>query len=75
LRQGFQPVAVGIIAGLGGAVLVAFAMRNLLFEVEPVDRPTFAAIPVMLAAISLLACLIPARKATRVDPLVALRTE
>jgi putative ABC transport system permease protein len=62
---------LGIAAGFGGARL----MRTLLFSVEPTDLLTFTAVPALLLLVALLACYAPARRATRVDPLVALRAE
>jgi putative ABC transport system permease protein len=75
LRQGFLPIAAGLAIGLAGAVIVAFVMRNMLFEVTPWDWPTFVTIPVVLIAFALLACWLPARRAARVNPLDALRTD
>ena len=75
LRQGLRPVAVGLVVGLAGSACSAMAMRSLLFGVEPLDGPTFAAAPLILAAVALLAFCLPARRATRVDPVIALRTE
>jgi putative ABC transport system permease protein len=75
LRQGLQALAIGIAVGLVGGVVTAFAMRKLLFDVAPVDVPTFAAIPLVLGAVTLLACVVPARRATRVNPVDALRCE
>jgi putative ABC transport system permease protein len=75
LRQGFGPIAVGLVIGLIGAALTAFAMRTLLFDVAPLDVPTFAIVSLLLAAIAAVACLLPARRATKVDPLIALRAE
>ena len=62
---------IGVAVGFGGARV----MRTLLFAVEPFDAVTFATVPVVLVAVALLACYAPARRATRVDPLTALRSE
>ncbi|MCH7562461.1 MAG: hypothetical protein IH968_01445 [Gemmatimonadetes bacterium] len=61
--------------GLPGAALVSRVMSGLLFGVLPVDPLTFGATPIVLAAVALVACCLPARRATRVDPVVALRME
>jgi predicted permease len=75
LRQGM----VLVVAGLGVGVLAALAltrlMRTLLFEVQPADPFTFAGVSLTLAAVALMACYLPARRALRVDPLLALRRE
>jgi putative ABC transport system permease protein len=73
LREGMTPVAIGILAGLGGAALLARVMKTLLFGVDPFDAVTFAAVAAALAAVALVACYVPARRATRVDPAHALR--
>jgi putative ABC transport system permease protein len=75
LRQGLRLAAVGIALGLAGAVVATRALRSLLFGVSPTDPLTFVAIPLLLALVALLACWFPARRATKVDPLVALRVE
>ncbi len=75
LRQGFRPIALGLGAGLVGSAGAAFEIRHMLFEVAPLDAWTFATIPVGLLALALAACAWPARRAARVDPLVALRAE
>jgi putative ABC transport system permease protein len=75
LRQGLRPIAFGMLTGLGFAMVVAWLMRGLLFGVQPVDAATFIVIPILLGAVAIIACCIPARRATRVDPLVALRAE
>ncbi len=75
LQQSFRPIAAGLVVGVAGAAATAFAMRQLLFDVAPLDLPTFAIVPLVLAAVAVLACLLPARRATRVDPLTALRAE
>jgi ABC-type antimicrobial peptide transport system permease subunit len=68
-------VAFGLAAGLFGALLLTQFLRSMLFAVKPTDPVTFIAIAALLAAVALLACYIPAHRATRVDPLVALREE
>jgi predicted permease len=66
---------LGICLGLGGAVLLVQFIAKLLFRTPPLDGWTFAVIPIVLAAVALLASYLPARRATRVDPMVALRYE
>ena len=73
MRQGMKLVAVGVVLGLLGSVALTRVMSSLLFEVTPKDPLTFVVVPVLLSAIALFACYIPARKASRVDPLEALR--
>jgi putative ABC transport system permease protein len=72
-REGFVLVVVGIGIGLAGALALTRLMRSLLFGVSPTDATTFAAVPALLAAVALAACYLPARRAARVDPTVALR--
>jgi ABC-type antimicrobial peptide transport system permease subunit len=66
-------VSLGIGAGVAAALIVTRGIQGLLFNVSPTDPTTFVAISALLAAIALLACYIPARRATRIDPLDALR--
>jgi putative ABC transport system permease protein len=73
--QAVVMVALGIAAGLVGALALTRVMESLLFGVSATDAATFVAVPLVLAAIALVASYIPARRATRVDPLVALRHE
>ena len=75
LRQGLAMTALGIGAGLVGAAALTRVMAALLFGVSATDAATFSAVPLLLAAIAALASYIPARRATRVDPVVALREE
>ncbi len=75
LGQSFRPVVLGLAAGLAGGIGVALAMRKMLFGIAPLDGPTFLAIPVLFSAIALVACILPARRAAKVDPIIALRAE
>jgi len=75
LRKAMSLVLLGAIIGLAGAYAVTRLMSNLLFGVTPTDLVTFVAVPMILLLVALVACLIPARRATKVDPLVALRYE
>jgi putative ABC transport system permease protein len=75
LRQGLELAIAGTAAGLVGAVIVSHLMTGLLYGVKPTDPVTFASVTLLLIAVALLACYIPARRAVRVDPLVALRHE
>jgi putative ABC transport system permease protein len=73
--QGMRPVAFGAAIGLGGAVGVTTLMQSLLFGVTPVDPAAYGVATAVLAAIAVAACAVPALRATRVDPLTALRDE
>jgi predicted permease len=75
LGHGLALTAAGIVVGLGGALWLTRVMRSLLFSVSSSDPMTFAAVPVLLLLVALGACYLPARRAARVDPLVALRYE
>ena len=73
--EGMAMVVIGVAVGLASAVALTRLMSSLLFEVSPTDPPTLAIITLLLAVVALLACFLPARRATKVDPLVALRYE
>ena len=73
LGEGMTLVAIGLGSGLVGALILTRFLRSLLYAVSPNDPLTFAALLALLAAVALLACLVPARRATQTDPLVALR--
>ena len=75
LREGCALAAVGLAIGLGGACLVGRAMQSTLYGVGSVDFVAFGAVSIILLASALLACYIPARRAAKVDPMVALRYE
>jgi len=75
LRHGMLLTVVGILLGLAGSYALTRLMTTLLFEVKPTDAITYVAVSFALILIALIACYIPARRATRIDPLVALRTE
>jgi ABC-type antimicrobial peptide transport system permease subunit len=75
LRQGLELAGVGVVVGLLGALALTRVMAALLFGVSATDVVTFALVPLALLAIALLASYVPALRATRVDPVVALRDE
>jgi putative ABC transport system permease protein len=75
MRQGLLLALAGIAAGIAGALALTQVIASLLFEVSATDPIIFTSIPLLLTAVALAACLIPARRASRVDPMVALRYE
>jgi len=75
LRQGIEVVCAGLALGWGLALAGARLLESLLYEVAPTDPLTFLVVPVLLGGVALVACWLPARKATRVDPVEALRAD
>jgi putative ABC transport system permease protein len=75
VRQGMTLTAIGLVIGAGAALAATRVMAGLLFGIGASDPPTYAALALVLAAVALLACWLPARRAARVDPMVALRSE
>jgi putative ABC transport system permease protein len=73
VSQGMRMTLIGIALGLTGAFLLTRALESLLLGIGATDFVTFVGVPVLLIAVALLACYIPARRAARVDPLIALR--
>ena len=75
VREGARLAAVGLALGVAGAWVLTRILASTLYEVSPTDPLTFAAAGVLLASVALLACWIPARRATRIEPMAALRCE
>ena len=75
LGEGMRIIVIGLTSGLVGAAIVSRVFRSMLFNVAPADPITYFAVSAILAGMALFACYIPAQRATRVDPLVALREE
>ncbi|MGA9773588.1 MAG: ABC transporter permease [Blastocatellia bacterium] len=75
MRQGMILALIGILIGVGAAFFATRVMKSLLFGIGITDPITFVSVPLILIVVALLACYIPARKATRVDPVIALRYE
>ena len=75
LRQGLRQVAFGLAIGLLLAIAMAAGMASVLYQVEPWDPVTFVGIPLLLLAVAVFACLVPARRAAAVEPSEALRGE
>jgi len=75
LRQGVRMVIAGLLIGLVAALVLTRVMTRYLLDVSPGDPLTYATVALVLTAVALLACWIPARRATRVDPGMALRYE
>ncbi len=75
MRSGLQVVAIGLVLGVGGAAMVSRLIRQLLFGVDPLSVGVYAAVVLIFSGVAALACLGPSLRASRIDPLVALRTE
>jgi predicted permease len=73
LGQGMRPVVAGLALGLAGAIILTRLWASLLYEVAPTDPPTYFVVAAVLGVVAALACFVPARRATGVDPMVALR--
>jgi len=75
LREGGRLTAIGLAAGFALSLAVATLLRSILFGITPLDPPTYLAVCMLLALVSLLACYLPARRASRINPVQALRTD
>ena len=75
MKHGIKLIVAGITLGLGASFALTRFITDLLFGVEPTDPATLVSITLLLLAVALVACFIPARRATRVDPISALRVE
>jgi predicted permease len=75
MREGLAATALGVTLGLAGALLTSRFLEALLFGIEPLDTTTFAAVAILFVVVGALACYLPARRATRVDPVIALRAD
>jgi putative ABC transport system permease protein len=75
LREALLLGAVGVTVGLAGALLLSRVIASMLFSLSPRDPATLAGVAVLLLATAILASYVPARRATRVDPVIALRSE
>ncbi len=75
LRKGLLLTAIGIVLGLAGAAVGTRVLEGMLFGITPLDTPTFVAVSIVFGVVALVASYVPARRATRVNPMVALRNE
>ena len=74
-NQGMQLIAIGILVGLAGSIAATQAIGAMLFGISPLDPFTYLGVILLLAAVSVIACGVPAWRAARIDPMVALRYE
>ena len=75
IRQGMWLVLIGVVIGMAASLAVSRLLKSFLFGLSAADPMTFGIIPLLLATVALLACYVPARRATKVDPMIALRAE
>jgi ABC-type lipoprotein release transport system permease subunit len=75
LLDGMRPAIFGLVVGLIASLEASRLIRDLLYEIKPLDPVVFAAVPATLLAMAVLACIVPAWRASRLDPMQALRSE
>ena len=75
MRQSMRPILLGITAGVAVASALTGFLQSYLFQVTPLDASVFAAVPVFLVLVAIIANFIPVRRGTRIDPMIALRHE